>query len=164
MNKKDQELLMELVPIIIKYDLSTIDNCIDYIKENREKLSVCLDFVSGNRSEMRKGKGKSATDEFLLTIDKEKALVIKRICKYLSGRNITVEQIHSIFEKYIESNQTSAEKVISTDKEGISLEIAKFLASLNLKDIMEFERNVQMNKTTESQNTLENWSKLIVKE
>ena len=41
-NKKENELLREIVPILIKYDLNTIVNCVEYIMENKQQLSSLL--------------------------------------------------------------------------------------------------------------------------
>lgn len=155
--------MKELFSILIKYDLVTIDNCMDYIMANKDQLTACIDFLNGNNAVMRKGKSKNAIDEFLFTIDREKAVIIKRTCRYLAGKNFSAEQMCDVCRQYFETKQLST-NFISSDKDGLSLEIAQILANLSLEDITEFERNVQMSKSTGGQNTLENWSKVIIKE
>lgn len=161
-NKKENELLREIVPILIKYDLNTIVNCVEYIMENKQQLSSLLTFVNGEGFEQT-NRVKSAIDEVLLTTEKEKSVIIKRIYKNLSSKRFTFEQIYNVSLQFFKEKEVSIDLHVD-NKNDLLLEMAKGLVSLHIDEIKKFEYDMQINKRTESENTLENWSKVIVKE
>lgn len=161
-NKKEQELLREIVPVLIKYDLATIENCVNYMMENKQQLANLLAFVNGDKFETQNNRDKSEIDEILLTTEKEKSVIIKRIFKYLSGKRFTFEQIRSMCVQYFKDKQVFTNLKMNNKNE-ILLEVTRILATLTLEEIKEFECYMQINKKTEAENTLENWSKVIVK-
>lgn len=162
-SKKENELLREIVPILIKYDLATIENCVEYIMENKQQLSIVLAFVNGGRIEVQNNREKSAIDEVLLTTEKEKSAIIKRIYKSLSSKRFTFEQIYNVSIQFFKGKEDSINLHVD-NKNDLLLEMAKGLACLHIDEIKKFEYDMQINKRTESENTLENWSKVIVKE
>lgn len=161
-NKKENELLREIVPILIKYDLNTIVNCVEYIMENKQQLSSLLTFVNGEGFGQT-NRVKSAIDEVLLTTEKEKSVIIKRIYKNLSSKRFTFEQIYNVSLQFFKEKEVSIDLHVD-NKNDLLLEMAKGLVSLHIDEIKKFEYDMQINKRTESENTLENWSKVIVKE
>jgi len=161
-SKKENELLREIVPILIKYDLATIVNSVEYIMENKQQLSNLLTFVNGGGFEQT-NRVKSAIDEVLLTTEKEKSAIIKRIYKNLSSKRFTFEQIYNVSLQFFKEKEVPIDLHVD-NKNDLLLEMAKGLASLHIDEIKKFEFDMQINKRTESQNTLENWSKVIVKE
>lgn len=162
-SKREIELLREIVPILIKYDLATIENCLEYVMENKQLLSDLLIFVNGGRAEVQKNRDKSEIDEVLLSTEKEKGIIIKRIYKSLSSKKFTFEQIYNVSLQFFKEKEV----VVNLDvdnKNKLLLEMARGLTFIHIDDIKKFEYDMQINKRTESGNTLENWSKVIVKE
>ena len=137
-SKKENELLREIIPILIKYDLSTIENCVEYIMENKQQLSNLLTFVNGGRFEVQNNRDNSAIDEILLTTEKEKSAIIRRIYKSLSGKRFTFEQIYNVSIQFFKEKEVSINLHVS-NKNDLLLEMARGLACLHIDEIKKFE-------------------------
>lgn len=161
-NKKENELLKEIVPILIKYDLVTIENCMEYITENKQQLSNLITFANGEKFEVQKNRDQGAIDEVLLTTEKEKSAIIKRIYKSLSCKRFSFEQIYNMSIQFFEEREVPINLHVN-NKDALLLEVVRGLACLHIDEIKDFEYDMQINKRTEGENTLENWSKVIVK-
>ena len=98
-----------------------------------------------------------------MTTEKEKSVIIKRIYKNLSSKRFTFEQIYNVSLQFFKEKEVSIDLHVD-NKNDLLLEMAKGLVSLHIDEIKKFEYDMQINKRTESENTLENWSKVIVKE
>lgn len=165
-SKKEQELLRDILPVLLKYDYITIEHCMDYLMENKQKLTGFLAFVNGGGTEVQNIRNKSAIDNVLLTVDKEKSAIIKRIYKYLSGKRFTYGQVYHMSVQYFERTEKESASIDlnAENKNELLLALARGLVNLPVEDIHEFEHYIQVQPNAENENTLENWSKVIIKE
>lgn len=165
-SKKEQELLRDILSVLLKYDYVTIEQCMDYLIENKQRLADFLAFANGGGTEIQNIRSKSAIDNVLFTVDKKKSTVIKRIYKYLSGRRFTYEQVYHMSVQYFERTERELALIDlnAENKNELLLALARKLVDLPMKDIHEFEHYIQVQSNAENENTLENWSKVIVKE
>lgn len=161
-SKKEQELLREFVGLLLKYDAATIESCLDYIMENKQELENLLAFVNGKEFETQRSQGKSEVAAALSAVEAEKSVIIKRIYRYLSNKRFTSAQIYALCQQYFKAEQLSIQ-LTPDRKSELLLELVKGLSNLSVKEIEEFEYYTQMNRRAESENTLENWSKVIIK-
>lgn len=161
-SKKDQELLRELVGLLLKYDAATIESCLDYIMENKRELENLLTFVNGQEFVGQRVQVKNEIDGALLAVEPEKSAIIKRIYRYLSNKRFTSAQIRALCQQYFKEGQLPV-KLTPVRKSELLLELVKGLSNLPVKEVEEFEYYTQMNRRVESENTLENWSKVIIK-
>ena len=112
---------------------------------------------------MQNSRNRHAIDDVLLTAEGEKSAVIRRIYKYLSGKRFTYEQIYRMSAQYFEEKPVSIHLEAGSKGE-LLLALAHELANLPIEEVNGFEYSIQGRKKAESENTLENWSKVIVKE
>ena len=159
----EKELLQEIIPILLKYDMDTIENCFAYIQKNKKALCDFSAFLDMQDSISKNNKKKNAFDDIIMSVEQDRRPMIKRICKYISTKSTNMDQIQLIAKKYFESREVDI-SIISNDREEITKDIVKGLCTLRKEDIMQFERLLQMGIINESENNLENWSKVIVKE
>lgn len=162
-NKKEQELLRDILSVLLRYDYATIEHCLDYLMKNKQQLPGFLAFVHGGESETQNTKNRSAIDEVVFTAGKEKGAIIRHIYRYLSSKRFTYEQVYRMSIQYFEKIAVSID-LSAEDKNELLLALAHRLANLPVEDIHEFEYFIQAQPKAESENTLENWSKVIIKE
>lgn len=165
-SKKDQELLREILSVFLRYDYVTIEHCMDYLMKNIQRLHGFLSFVNGGEAEIQNNRNKSAIDKVLFTADKEKGTIIRRIYKYLSGKHFTYEQVCHMCVQYFERTERTPISInLNADnKNEFLLALTRELVNLQMEEIREFEYYIQIQPKSENENTLENWSKVIIKE
>lgn len=162
-SKKEQELLRDILAVLLKYDYPTIEHCLDHLMENKQKLPDFLAFVSGGESSTQSKANKSAADGSSSSPGKKKGVIVRRICKYLSGKRFTYEQVRHMSAQYFQKKPVSI-VLDSDDKNELLSVLARQLADLPEEDIRDFEQYIQAQSKAGSENTLENWSKVIIKE
>lgn len=160
--KKEQELLKEILAVFLRYDCVTIEQCLDYLLENKQDLYGWLTFANGGESETENNRKKSAIDKVVFTAGREKGPIIRRIYRYLSSKRFTYEQICHIGAQYFEKIPISIDLNVANKNEFL-LALAQGLANLPVDNIREFEYYIQAQPKAENENTLENWSKVIIK-
>lgn len=158
--KDDSELIKELIPVLLKYNIATIENCLEYILKNKDNLVEIMNFVNGINTEMKKSK--VSIDEVLESKDIEKRNIIKRVYKLLSVKSFSANQLIELWNEYAKPLNKTIEKKIT--KNELLIEIVKYLDSLDLNEIIEFENQMHLFKSNTKGNTLENWSKIIIKD
>ena len=165
-SKKEQELLKDILSVLLKYDYTTIEQCLGYLLENKQKLSDLLAFVNGGEGKSQKSKKRSAIDEVLFTTETGKSAIIRQIYKYLSSKRFTYEQVYRLSVQYFGTTERIPLSINlnANNKKELLLALARGLANLSAEDIHEFEHYIQVQSKAENENTLENWSKVIIKE
>lgn len=162
-SKKEQVLLKDILSVLLKYDFATIETCIDYLVENKQQLRGFLAFANGGKAEIQSNKSDSMLNNILFTTEEEKRVIIKRIYKYLSGKRFTYSQIYQMSVQYFKERPISI-SLDADNKNELLLALTRGLVNLPVEEVHGFEYYIQVQKKPESENTLENWSKVIVKE
>ncbi len=162
-NKKEQELLRDILSVLLRYDYATIEHCLDYLMKNKQQLSSFLAFANGGEGETQNNRNKSAIDEVIFTAGKEKGAIIRQIYRYLSNKRFTYEQVYRMSIQYFEKKLVSID-LTANNKNELLLTLVRGLTNLPVEDIHEFENYIQTQPKAENENTLENWSKVIIKE
>lgn len=161
-SKKEQELLKDLLSVLLRYDCATIEHCLDYLMKNKQQLSSFISFANGG-DETPNNRNKSAIDEIAFTAGRGKGPSIRHIYKYLSSKRFTYEQVYRMGTQYFETKAILID-LNAGNKDELLLSLVRELANLSVEDIQEFEYYVQTQQKAENKNTLENWSKVIIKE
>lgn len=162
--KKEQELLKDVLAVFLRYDCVIVEQCLDYLLENKQDLYGWLTFANGGESETQNNGKKSAIDKVVSIAGREKGPIIRRIYKCLSSKRFTYEQICHISAQYFEKIPISID-LNAANKNEFLLALAQGLTNLPVDDIREFEYYIQAQPkaNAENENTLENWSKVIIK-
>lgn len=194
-NEKEADLLKELLPILAKYELSTVENCINHINEHKQiflnlipnftekelntvencmnpinehkqKLSnLITDFMNLEKVKNYESEYKNEIDEILSTTTREKKFIIKKIYTSLSNKKFTIEQIYHVFEQYFEPNILAENLELNeNNKNKFLLKVMTFLKDLDTEKLEEILYSIpSRNETRKTENTLENWTKIIMK-
>ncbi len=162
-SKKEQELLRDILSVLLRYDYVTIEHCLDYLMKHKQQLSNFLTFANGGEGETQNNRNKSAIDEVISTAGKEKGAIIRQIYRYLSNKRFTYKQVYRMSIQYFEKMSISID-LTGDNKNELLLALVRGLTNLSMEDIHEFECYIQTKPKVENENTLENWSKVIIKE
>lgn len=160
---KEKEMLQEMFPILLKYDMETIEKCFAYIKKNKKILCDISAFLEMNENISKNSKKKNAVDEIVMSVEQDRRPIIKRISKYLTARGMNLEQLQLISKQYFDSKNICI-SFLSNDREETVENIVRNLCILKKDEIIQFEKLIQVGIANASENTLENWSKVIVRE
>lgn len=194
-NEKEANLLKELLPILAKYELSTVENCMNHINdhkqiflnlitnfvekessivencmepvnEHKQELSnLITDFMNLEKIKNYKQEYKNEIEKILSTTTREKKLIIRKIYTSLSNKKITIEQIYHFSEQYFEPNILAENLELNkSNKNKFLLEVMNFLKDLDTEKLEEILYSIpSRNETRKTENTLENWTKIIMK-
>lgn len=160
---KQTDLLKLLMPIIQKYDYPTVKKALQYILDNEEEFKVCKkmndQFIKGldNTSNKIKNKESSEINSIINGTERNKKVILKNIYMIIVNRKLKIEQIcesiHSQIDGFHNIEINSLE------------ELFDILSKEDIDKLKRLENIIIANsRLKNSDNSLENWSNLIIKE
>ena len=160
---KQTDLLKLLMPIILKYDYPTVKKTLQYILDNEEKFKICkkmndefikgLD-ITGNKT---KNKESSEINSIINGNERNKKVILKNIYNIIIKRKLKIEQI-------CKSIMSQSDCYSNIDINSLE-ELFEILSKEDIDKLKRLENIIVANlRSKNSENSLENWSNLIIKE
>lgn len=173
--KKQEELLKKILPILLDYDYLTIKKAATFLIDNESLLKECLNNVNSiisesysekNKLEKIKSNTKSLNSKINLLCDStttEAGIILKRIYRAICYTKISIEDLDLLLDK--ELKMSIKDKITSGSREEYLLNLFSLLPYESINSLQELEYRIKLVLSKDSsQNSLANWSSLIIKE
>lgn len=165
---EEKELLKKILPILMEYEYSTIKKVAEYVLNNDVKfkgyIRTMKSIVDNIDTSDKKQNAKSTTEieEIINNCDRKIKLALKKIYKCILLKKVTVEDICNIIDDKLKDKTNIDTNSILRKKCLICL--FSLLKNEKIEVIRELDYyiNQKINNKTE-ENSLENWSSLIIK-
>lgn len=158
--KKEKELLEELMPIFLRYDDKTVSDCLKYIQENDNIIREYKMFLHNiDKNNQRTSTKYKSIDSIM----DDKSSIINEIKKYMNSKLCSIDTIKISVEDILE-NEDITSFIMANNKKDIIIKLIDYLKEKEIDKLVKFRNSLQTKENQSSDNNLENWGKLIVKD